>query len=80
LVTVRNIEKGDGPSDDDDEVLDVNGQRGSEVQQRIQLRQTDNESDLLKEDVVWNSWGPWGKAMLRWATGDRRQATGEGQG
>ncbi len=47
------------------------------MQQRIHLRQTDDESDLFKVDVVRNSWGPWGKAMLRWATGEGRGAMGD---
>jgi hypothetical protein len=36
-------------------------QRGSKVQQWIHLRQTNDESDLLKVNVVQNSWGPWEK-------------------
>ena len=43
---------------DNDNVLEVHGLRGgSGVQQRIQPRQTDDESGLLELVVVQDEWG-----------------------
>ena len=54
---MRNNERGnDGPTTADGEVLGFHRatgtKRGSGVQQRFQPRQTDNESSLLKLEVV----------------------------